>query len=241
MQKTADFFDGNLAQKIIKTSKKNTKNDLVLKEIKPKTKNQNLVFEYYNQNKNLLLHGLPGTGKTFLAFYMALMDLSNPFTKVEKIFIVRSAVPARDMGFMPGDLEMKMSYYEDPYHRICSELFQRDDAYEVLKKTGKLEFLSTSFNRGMTYENGVIIIDEIQNMALSEIDTTMTRIGKNCRLIVCGDYRQTDLNKECEKKGLTIFLEALDKMPSFTRIEFEVDDIVRSKIVKEYILARNLQ
>jgi phosphate starvation-inducible protein PhoH len=179
-----------------------------------------------------------GTGKTFIALYKALeevLDKSNPF---ERIIIVRSAVQSREMGHLPGDVSEKMEIYQQPYRQICTTLFGRHDAYQRLEEQHHIDFISTSFIRGMSFDNAIIIVDEMQNLNFEEIDTVMTRVGHMSKIIWCGDYRQTDLKKNGDKSGILKFFDIAMHMGAFTRIEFTADDIVRSSLVKDYILAK---
>ncbi len=181
---------------------------------------------------------MAGTGKTFIALYKALeevLDKSNPF---ERIIIVRSAVQSREMGHLPGDVSEKMEIYQQPYRQICTTLFGRHDAYQRLEEQHHIDFISTSFIRGMSFDNAIIIVDEMQNLNFEEIDTVMTRVGHMSKIIWCGDYRQTDLKKNGDKSGILKFFDIAMHMGAFTRIEFTADDIVRSSLVKDYILAK---
>lgn len=210
-----------------------------LKTFTPLTNNQKLFFEAYKRGDYFVaLHGVAGTGKTFIALYKALeevLDKSNPFNK---IIIVRSAVQSREIGHLPGDVGEKMEIYQQPYRQICETLFGRKDAYQRLDEQGYIEFISTSFIRGMSFDDAIIIVDEVQNMNFEEIDTVMTRVGHRSKIIWCGDYRQTDLRKNNDKSGLLKFFDIAHHMSAFTRIEFTVEDIVRSSLVKDYILAK---
>lgn len=211
-----------------------------LKTFTPLTDNQRKFFEAYKQGDYFIaLHGVAGTGKTFIALYKALeevLDKANPFNK---IIIVRSAVPSREIGHLPGDLNEKTDIYRQPYQQICNTLFGRSDAYQRLEEQGHIEFISTSFIRGMSFDDAIIIVDEIQNMNFEEIDTVMTRVGYRSKIIWCGDYRQTDLNKKKnDVSGILKFFDIAHHMQAFTRIEFTPDDIVRSSLVKDYILAK---
>ena len=202
---------------------------LTLQEIEPLTKNQVLAFDSEN---NLVLHGIAGTGKTFISCYLAFDDMIKGLYK--QLIIIRSAVPTRDIGFLPGTEKEKASVYEDPYKNIAVELFQRGDAYEILKTKALVHFMTTSYIRGITLKNAVIIIDECQNMSFHELDSIITRVGNNCRVIFCGDFRQSDL----KTNGLESFMEILKNMGAFEFIDFEIKDIVRSEFVKEYIIAK---
>jgi phosphate starvation-inducible PhoH-like protein len=209
-----------------------------LKRVHPLTDNQKKTFEAFQRGKHLMLHGMAGTGKTFLSMYLAINDLMSGTSDQEKIYVIRSVVPTRDMGFLPGSQKEKMKVYEAPYYAICNELFERGDAYDILKQKNAVEFMSTSFVRGTTLNNCYVIVDEINNMTFHELDSVITRIGKNCRVIFCGDFRQSDLTREQERNGLKEFMKVIDRLSDFEYIDFLEADIVRSKLVKEYIIAR---
>jgi phosphate starvation-inducible protein PhoH len=204
----------------------------------PITENQKKTYESYKQNKHLLLHGIAGTGKTFLSLYLALEEVLDPATVYEDIFIVRSVVSTRDIGFLPGDEQEKVSIYEAPYRSICRELFGIKDSYDALKQQGNVKFMSTSFIRGITINNAVVIVDECQNLNFHELDSIITRIGKNSKIIFCGDYTQTDLTRENDKRGILNFMKILKSLKEFETIEFLIDDIVRSDFLKSYIIAK---
>jgi phosphate starvation-inducible protein PhoH len=210
-----------------------------LKNIEPLTQNQKLSFEAYGQNKNLLLHGIAGTGKSFISMYLALSQVLSDSSQYKKLVIVRSVVPTRDMGFLPGNSKEKAKVYEAPYYAICTELFGRSDSYEYLKNKNIIEFISTSFIRGITLNDCIIIVDEIANMTIHELDSVITRVGKNCRVVFCGDFRQSDFTKEHERNGLIDFMRIIERMKSFTFIDFNENDIVRSSMVKDYIIQKD--
>ena len=204
-----------------------------LSEVFPLTELQDVAFQ---SDKHLVMHGLAGTGKTFLSCYLGYSDMSKGL--YDKMVIIRNAVPTRDIGFLPGTEKDKSAVYEAPYKDITNELFQRGDAYETMKLKRIVHFMTTSFIRGITLRNAVIIVDEIQNMTFHELDSIITRVGENCRLIFSGDFRQTDLNQKKEVSGINDFLRILERMGSFDMIEYGIEDIVRSGLVKDYLITK---
>jgi phosphate starvation-inducible protein PhoH len=212
--------------------------NLKLKQINPLTDNQRNAFAAYEDGQHLLLAGTAGTGKSFLGIYLALNDIIHNETE-QKLVIVRSVVPTRDVGFLPGSAKDKAAVYEAPYAAIFSELFSRGDAYEYCAKKAIVTFMTSSFIRGITINNAIIVIDEMQNMTPGELHSIFTRVGKNCRVVFAGDLKQNDLTtKKYEQSGFKDFFAILNNMKSFTTIEFTSQDIVRSGLVKEYILTR---
>lgn len=211
---------------------------LSLVPIEPVTNNQAVAFQ---SDKHLVLHGLAGTGKTFISLFFAFEEIESRLK--DKVIIIRSAVPTRDIGFLPGNLAEKASVYEEPYKDICSILFDRGDAYELLRKSNICEFMTTSFTRGITLRNAVVIVDECQNMSFHELDSIITRLGHNCRIIFCGDFRQADLKNNT--KALEDFMSVLEAMEDaegyklFTTIDFGVEDIVRDEFVKSYLITKD--
>lgn len=207
---------------------------LELLPVKPLTQNQDAAFKAFKKGQNLLLHGLPGTGKTFIALALALAE-------GKKVLIVRSAVSTRDIGFQPGSTNEKMKVYEGPYYEICSKLYNQGNAYEQLKRDSKISFIPTSFVRGLTLDETVVVIDEAQNMNDMELHSVITRLGKDSRLIICGDVRQDDLTNPRFKEvsGLAKTMAILQKMKAIECIEFDEHDIVRGDFVKEYIIVRD--
>lgn len=210
-------------------------NHLALNTISPMTETQSQFFEKYKSDKSQVLTGYPGTGKTFMALYKAFEEINNPKSEYHRIVIVRSAVPTRDVGFLPGTLAEKGEVYELPYKSICNELFGRGDAYDILKKHRNIEFITTSFIRGLTLERSIIIVDEFQNMTAHEADSVITRVGNFSKIILCGDILQRDLNKHSEKniESLLTVLRKMENIFDFT--DFGEDDIVRSGLVGAYI------
>ena len=215
-----------------------------LLDIEPITDNQRILFESYKANKHLIAYGAAGTGKTFVTLYNALKDVLDDHTPYERIYIVRSLVATREIGFLPGDYEDKSDIYQVPYKHMVKYMFQMpsDADFEMLygnsKSQDTIKFWSTSFLRGTTLDNAIVNVDEFQNLNFHELDSIMTRVGENSKIMFCGDASQTDLQKTNDKNGIVVFMNILRKMPSFDIIEFGVDDIVRSGLVKEYIIAK---
>lgn len=233
----------------IPLNKKKSQNSLVtldhLIELQPLTENQEKLFDAYDKGKNIVAHGYPGTGKSLCLLYKALEDVLDPKTPYKKVIMVRSTVATRDIGFLKGSVEDKIGEYEKPYKYMIKNLFDysSDEQYEMLygnlKAQKSFYFMSTSFVRGMTFDECVLIIDEFSNMSFHELDSLITRVGIDCKIHFSGDLEQTDLIKISEKTGAPSFLRILREMNSFERIDFEVEDIIRSGTVKEYIMAKN--
>lgn len=214
---------------------------LNLKDVMPKTENQLRSFNAYEQGDNLFLHGCAGTGKSFISIYLALKELEKARTKRHKLVIIRTAQSSKDIGFLPGTEKQKLEVYEAAYKAICTELYGRADAYDILKQKGIIEFHGTSFLRGTTIDNAIILIDEVQNQRYTEIRTVLTRTGDNSRVVLCGDTKQDDLTSERykESSGLKDIMRVFNHMDAMRTIEFAVDDIVRSGFVRSFIIAEN--
>ena len=215
-----------------------------LLDIEPITDNQKKLFDSYADGKHIVAYGTAGTGKTFISLYNALADVLDETTPYERIYLVRSLVSTREIGFLPGDHEDKADIYQIPYKNMVKYMFQMptDADFEMLygnlKAQETIKFWSTSFIRGTTLDNAIVIVDEFQNLNFHELDSIITRVGENSRIIFCGDASQSDLVKTNDRNGIHDFLNILRKMPSFDIIEFGIDDIVRSGLVKEYIIAK---
>tara|TARA_E500000331_G_scaffold313873_1_gene322815 strand:- start:48 stop:800 length:753 start_codon:yes stop_codon:yes gene_type:complete len=241
-KKTADPIGVGMTAKQMKR-KKPINTDL-MRDIEPLTENQQILFNAYAENKNLVAYGCAGTGKTFITLYNALRDVLSQTTPYEKIYIVRSLVATREIGFLPGDHDDKSLLYQIPYKHMVKYMFEMStDAdfemlYGNLKTQGTIDFWSTSFIRGTTFDNAIIIVDEFQNLNYHELDSIMTRVGQDSKIMFCGDATQSDLTKTNERNGIMDFMRVIRLMPSLDIIEFGVEDIVRSGLVKEYILAK---
>ena len=210
--------------------------------IKSITDNQKVVFDSWKKDKNQFLFGAAGTGKTFISLYLALKDVLDLKKPYDKVVLVRSLIPTREIGFLPGDEEDKGLLYQVPYQNMVQFMFempneqQFNTLYDRLKGQGTLFFLSTSFLRGLTFDNTIIIVDECQNLNFHELDTIITRIGQDSKIVFCGDFDQTDLIKQNERNGLNDFLRILEEMDEFNCTEFTIGDIVRSGFVRSYLI-----
>lgn len=219
-------------------------NSEFLIDVEPLTENQKVLFNSYADNKNIVAYGAAGTGKTFITLYNALVDVLDESTPYEKIYIVRSLVATREIGFLPGSHEDKADIYQIPYKNMVKYMFQMPDEasfemlYGNLKTQETIKFWSTSFIRGTTLDNAIIIVDEFQNLNFHELDSIITRVGENSKICFCGDSTQSDLIKSNERNGIIDFMNILRSMSSFELVEFGVNDIVRSGLVKEYLTAK---
>lgn len=210
---------------------------LTLKSVQLLTEHQHQAAQSFRDGQHLVLSGEAGTGKTFLSLYLSLRQILKKDPDYQQVVVIRSIVPSREIGYLPGSLKEKIGIYEDPYRMICNELLGRGDAYELLKCKLQLSFQTTSYLRGLTFDNVIVLVDEFQNMSFGELSTIVTRVGENCRLIFCGDVKQSDLWRIEERDGVHQFLEITKKMPSVSVVEFDVNDIVRSSFVKEFLIA----
>ena len=216
----------------------------MMRDIEPLTDNQKVLFEAYAKDQNLVAYGVAGTGKTFITLYNALKEVLDPETPYERIYIVRSLVATREIGFLPGDHEDKSSLYQIPYKNMVKYMFEMptqadfEMLYGNLKAQDTISFWSTSFIRGTTFDKAIIIVDEFQNLNFHELDSIMTRVGQSSKIMFCGDATQSDLIKTNERNGIIDFMKILRNMSSVDIVEFGVEDIVRSGLVKEYILTK---
>lgn len=206
----------------------------------PLTENQKRAYTSWDEGDHLCLTGTAGTGKTFIAMYLALETILEKYSPYHKVTVIRSIVPTRDMGYLPGSLDEKKEVYETPYKEIVSELLGDDKQYRRLINNDQLEFITTSFIRGMTIDNSIVIVDEMQNLNFHELDSVITRIGSNCRIIFCGDYHQSDFREGAERDGIMKFLRIIESMRYFTIVNFGWEDIVRSDFVRDYIMAKEM-
>jgi predicted ribonuclease YlaK len=215
-----------------------------LATIKPVTDNQKVVFDTWKKGLNQFLFGCAGTGKTFVSLYLALQEVLRNDTPYDKVIVVRSLIPTREIGFLPGDEEDKAALYQVPYSNMMQFMFEQPNEqafsmlYDRLKAQGSFYFLSTSFLRGLTFDNSIIIVDECQNLNFHELDTIITRVGQESKIVFCGDFGQSDLTRLNERNGLMNFLQILQEMNEFNCTEFDIGDIVRSGFVRSYLIQK---
>ena len=215
-----------------------------LTNIKPVTDSQKIVFDSWKKGQNQFLYGCAGTGKTFISLYLALQEVLRNETPYDKVIVVRSLIPTREIGFLPGDEEDKAALYQVPYSNMMQFMFEQPNEqafsmlYDRLKAQGSFYFLSTSFLRGLTFDNSIIIVDECQNLSFHELDTIITRVGQDSKIVFCGDFSQSDLTKTSEKNGMMDFLQILHEMKEFNCVEFDIGDIVRSGFVRNYLIQK---
>ena len=215
-----------------------------LTNIKPVTDSQKIVFDSWKKGQNQFLYGCAGTGKTFISLYLALQEVLKNETPYDKVIVVRSLIPTREIGFLPGDEEDKAALYQVPYSNMMQFMFEQPNEqafsmlYDRLKAQGSFYFLSTSFLRGLTFDNSIIIVDECQNLNFHELDTIITRVGQDSKIFFCGDFGQSDLTRLNERNGLMDFLQILQEMNEFNCTEFDIGDIVRSGFVRSYLIQK---
>ena len=244
-RKNGDSISGIGSMSARKLKRKKPINSDAMVDIQPLTKSQERFFEAYAEGKNIFSYGCAGTGKTFVALYLALKDVLDPLTPYENVYLVRSLVSTREIGFLPGDHEDKSFLYQIPYKHMVKYMFEMADdtefelLYGALKSQETVKFWSTSFIRGTTLDNSIILVDEMQNLNFHELDSIITRVGENTKIIFCGDAAQTDLVKTNEKNGILDFKKIIMSMTDdFESIEFDIDDIVRSGLVRNYLLTK---
>ena len=231
-----------MSKKMMKRKKPINQNYFL--DINPITENQNLFFKEWGEGKNLFAYGAAGTGKTFIALYLALKDVMDEFSPYDKVYIVRSLVSTREIGFLPGTHEDKSELYQVPYKNMVKHMFEMPDdtsfdmLYDNLKHQETISFWSTSFLRGTTLDDAIIIVDECQNLNFHELDSIITRVGQDSKIVFCGDVNQSDLQKTNERNGILDFQRILEEMEEFSMIEFGINDIVRSGLVKSYLISK---
>lgn len=209
-----------------------------LRTIEPVTDSQKEAHAAWREGDNLAMVGTAGTGKTFFGLYLALEEVMDKSTPYESIRIIRSAVPTREVGFLPGTIEEKLDAFTGPYRAACADLFEDDRAYEKLVHNKYIQFESTSYIRGVTFDHSIVLVDEMQNLNFHELDSVITRIGHCSKIIFCGDYKQSDFKQTGEKNGINTFLEILEQLKHFSVVEFSWEDIVRSGLVRDYIMTK---
>ena len=232
----------SMSKKMLK--RKKPINSTYFLDVSPITENQQLFFDEWGKGKNLFAYGAAGTGKTFIALYLALKDVMNEETPYDKVYIVRSLVSTREIGFLPGTHEDKSELYQVPYKNMVRNMFQMPDQmsfdmlYDNLKNQETISFWSTSFLRGTTLDDAIVIVDESQNLNFHELDSIITRVGQDSKIVFCGDINQSDLQRTNERNGILDFQRILEGMEEFSSIEFGIGDIVRSGLVKSYLISK---
>jgi len=219
-------------------------NNTYFLDVNPITENQQLFFDEWTKGKNLFAFGAAGTGKTFIALYLALKEVMNEESPYDKVYIVRSLVSTREIGFLPGTHEDKSELYQIPYKNMVRNMFHMPDEtsfdmlYDNLKHQETISFWSTSFLRGTTLDDAIVIVDECQNLNFHELDSIITRVGQDSKIVFCGDVNQSDLQRTNERNGILDFQRILENMDEFSEIEFGINDIVRSGLVKSYLISK---
>tara|TARA_R110000822_G_scaffold132788_3_gene270056 strand:+ start:5247 stop:5951 length:705 start_codon:yes stop_codon:yes gene_type:complete len=211
-----------------------------LLQFAPLTKNQEIAYKSWEEGNNIILTGTAGTGKTFMGLYLAMEDMLEQNNSYDQLVIIRSMVPTRDMGFLPGTKEEKEEAFMSPYKNICTELFGDKSSYNKMITSNQIKFESTSYIRGMTFDNTVILVDEMQNLNFHELDSVITRVGKNSKIIFAGDFKQSDFKYNDERDGIVKFLQIVEQLKNFTVINFGWEDIVRSDFVRDYIMTKEM-
>ena len=211
-----------------------------LLEYDPITKNQEITYEAWEEGYNLVLTGSAGTGKTFMGMYLGLEQVLDPDTPYDQLVIIRSMVPTRELGFLPGSKEEKEDVFTSPYKNIANELFGDNNSWGRAITAKKISFESTSFIRGLTLDNSVILVDEMQNLSFHELDSVITRVGKHSRIIFAGDYLQSDFKFKDDKDGIIKFLSIVEQLKKFEIVNFGWEDIVRSDFVRDYIMTKEM-
>lgn len=242
VKKKVNSPSNGMSKKMMKRKKPINQNYFL--DINPITENQDLFFKEWDKDKNLFSYGAAGTGKTFIALYLALRDVMNEESPYDKVYIVRSLVSTREIGFLPGTHEDKSELYQIPYKNMVRHMFEMpDDAsfdmlYDNLKHQETISFWSTSFLRGTTLDDAIVIVDECQNLNFHELDSIITRVGQDSKIVFCGDVNQSDLQRTNERNGILDFQRILEGMDEFSMVEFGINDIVRSGLVKSYLISK---
>lgn len=208
-----------------------------LKNVRPLTPAQTDMFHDFFAGNNIVAYGSAGTGKSYVALYLAISEYLKQDSCIEQILVVRSAVPTREIGFLPGTLEEKAAIYELPYKDIFADLMGRGSTYDDMKEAGIVKFCTTSFIRGLTWDNTIVVVDEAQSMTFHELNSLMTRLGDGSRIILCGDHAQTDLvGGRGGVSGFEDFVKVANAMDMFSTVKFHTFDIVRSEFVKSWLI-----
>lgn len=198
--------------------------------LKAKTASQGQYILAIKSNKLTFGIGPAGTGKSYCAGAVAAEELEN--RRVEKIIISRPAVEAgENMGFLPGDLHEKFDPYFDAFRDCLNERLGKG-VVECGLKNDRIVVSPLAYLRGKTFNDAFVVLDEAQNCTAAQLKMFLTRIGENCRVVVNGDIRQSDIGS---KSGLKDAVDRLGHLDSVYVHQFEREDIVRSGLVKDII------
>ena len=204
------------------------------KTITARTKNQQKLLKDFETNDLLFAIGPAGSGKTYTAIALAVRSLKNK--EIKKIILSRPAVEAGEkLGFLPGDMKEKIDPYLQPLYDALQDMITPLKLKEYLEN-GTIQIAPLAFMRGRTLSDAVVILDEAQNTTTMQIKMFLTRMGLNTKMIVTGDMTQIDLPYS-QKSGLKDALEVLKDVKGIAKVEFDVKDIVRHKLVQRIVEA----
>lgn len=203
------------------------------KEVKPLNFIQGEYLEAIRSCQVIFGVGPAGTGKTFVAASYAAGQLFH--RKIDKIILTRPNVETgRGLGFLPGELDEKYAPYLEPFQQVFKRSLG-DGFYEYAIKAKSIDPKPLGFMRGASFDNAIVLVDEVQNMTKTEFKMLLTRIGHNCKVILSGDPDQVDIGDS----GLEDAIDRLHDKPGIEVIDFLPEDIVRSSMCKQIIMAYN--
>jgi phosphate starvation-inducible PhoH-like protein len=201
------------------------------KDVKPLNYIQEQYLDAIKQNDVVFGVGSAGTGKTYIAASYAAGELFH--RRVNKIILTRPNIETgRGLGFLPGELDEKYAPYLEPFDNV----FQRSlgkGFYEYALKNKDIEPRPIGFMRGATFDNAIVLVDEAQNLTKTELKMLLSRVGKNCKVILSGDPDQRDISNS----GLEDAIKRLEQIEGVEVVRFLEQDIVRSRMCKQIIIA----